>query len=1412
MNVAGLSLSSNVISALNSTSNITTTANVAANFYTGNGYFLSGIVTSVANINNGTSNVSIDLPNANVTVGVNGTSNVAVFAATGEYITGILSVSGNITGANVNGNGSGLSSLTGGNVTGQVSNALVAGTVYTAAQPNITSVGTLTSLSSSGNIDGANINGNGSGLSSITGANVTGQVGNALIAGTVYTSAQPNITSVGTLTSLSSTGNIDGANINGIGSGLSSITGANVTGQVGNALVAGTVYTAAQPNITSVGILTSLSSSGNIVGSNLITSGVVSASSMSASGNVTGGNLITASAVSAASVSASGNITGGNVLYGAGQVSGTGNIYANNVAATAQISATGNLISNLGLYVGAGATATSLTNPIIVAQASGLAYVQVAAKNTAATGSADFVAYANNGTETAAWTDMGMTGSGFNDTAYTITGANDGYVFVQGNTDGTGGLLTLATGENGTNPDIVFATGGFLSTNEKMRFVHATGQFDIETTTAAANTTTGALRVRGGAGVAGNIYAGGLVSVTGNILTTSNVSGGNVLTGGIVSATGNITGGNVNAVVVSATGDVQGGNLRTGGLVSATGNVTGGNIITSAAVSAGSMSASGNITGGNVNTNTVSGTGTIIKSTGDINLSTTGNVVVNSTYINGVTNPVQNQDVATKIYVDNAVSTSISYHQPVAAATNTTLATATGGTISYTQPNGAGNGVGALLTTTGSFDLIDTANVQTVGTRILVKNEANAVYNGVYTWANATNIVRSTDADTYGAGNISALGINDYFFTTGGNVNAGSAFVVSAPTGTITFGTSNIVFSTFSTSQTYTANTAAGVSLAGTVINAKVDGTTTAFDGGGNIIVKASAALTTPNIGAATGTSVSVTANITGCNINTGGMVSATGNISGSYILGNGSQLVGLPAGYSNANVAAYLPTYTGSLPNLTGVVTTTANITGGNINTGGIVSATGNITSIANVSGGNVLSSALIQGVTLSASGNVNGGNLTTAGTVSATGNITSSGNISGGNILGGANVNATLFTGTTVSVTGNITGGNLNAAGLSLSSNVVSALNVTGSIAGGNITTPGTISATGNINGANIIITGALIDSTGNLDLQSTAVNGNVNITPAGTGIVGIPTSLSVTGNITGGNVLGGANVNATTHTGTTVSVTGNITGGNLSGTNIVGTLTTAAQTNITSLGTLTSVTLSGTIKRSITTGGYLDGNYNTVEGAGTTPGAIYTIGGASYQPTANALGTMYGIGYGYSGGTANVGGSSGVPINQWGMYAASAGVSRIFLGSDTGNIYASRFVGLATSAQYADVAEKYLADADYPPGTVLIFGGEQEVTAQLQSHSTAIAGVVSENPSHLMNAGLEGEHVAAVALLGRVPCQVQGTIRKGDLLVASNTAGVAQRLDPTQYLPGCVIGKALDNYDSAEVGTIEIAVGVK
>jgi hypothetical protein len=131
-------------------------------------------------------------------------------------------------------------------------------------------------------------------------------------------------------------------------------------------------------------------------------------------------------------------------------------------------------------------------------------------------------------------------------------------------------------------------------------------------------------------------------------------------------------------------------------------------------------------------------------------------------------------------------------------------------------------------------------------------------------------------------------------------------------------------------------------------------------------------------------------------------------------------------------------------------------------------------------------------------------------------------------------------------------------------------------------------------------------------------------------------------------------------------------------------------------------------------------------------------------------------------------------------------------------------------ATTAQYADLAECYAADADYAPGTVVIFGGTNEVTISNTLSNPAVAGVVSTEPAHLMNAFQPGKNIVAVALVGRVPCQVTGQIAKGDRLVTSSVPGVAVRLDPDLYQPGCLIGKALQDYDSETVGVIEVAVG--
>lgn len=157
----------------------------------------------------------------------------------------------------------------------------------------------------------------------------------------------------------------------------------------------------------------------------------------------------------------------------------------------------------------------------------------------------------------------------------------------------------------------------------------------------------------------------------------------------------------------------------------------------------------------------------------------------------------------------------------------------------------------------------------------------------------------------------------------------------------------------------------------------------------------------------------------------------------------------------------------------------------------------------------------------------------------------------------------------------------------------------------------------------------------------------------------------------------------------------------------------------------------------------------------------------------------------------------------------YLSSGTVTTAIL--TTGNISASgNITGLNINSSNADLAEMYVADADYAAGTVVEFGGDFEITAANQSHTSRVAGIVSTAPSYLMNTAQAGEHVLPVALIGRVPCQVVGSITKGDCLVASHVKGTAQRLDPAQYQPACIVGKALENYSSDQIGTIEVAVG--
>ena len=208
-------------------------------------------------------------------------------------------------------------------------------------------------------------------------------------------------------------------------------------------------------------------------------------------------------------------------------------------------------------------------------------------------------------------------------------------------------------------------------------------------------------------------------------------------------------------------------------------------------------------------------------------------------------------------------------------------------------------------------------------------------------------------------------------------------------------------------------------------------------------------------------------------------------------------------------------------------------------------------------------------------------------------------------------------------------------------------------------------------------------------------------------------------------------------------------------------------------------------------VVTGNTITATGNT-QATTTTTGALQVQGGVSI-----ATGNLY------------IGGSGGRAIVATGNIVPSSNLSiQNNLGSDT--LWWNNFYGVSTQARYADLAENYQADSNYSFGTVVSFGGHKEITISNTSHDARVAGVISQNPAHLMNGALKGDNVLPLALQGRVPCLVKGPIVKGDLLVSSDIPGIACKLDENKFKYGCLIGKSLDNIDDDSIKLIEIVVG--
>ena len=541
------------------------------------------------------------------------------------------------------------------------------------------------------------------------------------------------------------------------------------------------------------------------------------------------------------------------------------------------------------------------------------------------------------------------------------------------------------------------------------------------------------------------------------------------------------------------------------------------------------------------------------------------------------------------------------------------------------------------------------------------------------------------------------------------------------------------------------------------------------------------------------------------------GLISAAGNVTGNYILGNGSRLTGLNPIYNDANVTALLSNFGSN------AISSTGNITGGNvianaINSGNTISAAGNIVTagyfIGNFVGNIVANITNIPGPGGAVVFNDGAGNVAaTAGLVfnnSGPNTLTVLGSYSATSNVVSGNVN----TGGIVSASGNIIGGNINTVG------VISAT--------GNIRTGGIVSATGNITGGNINTAG-LVSATGNVTGNYLRASLDINAGGNVSATVHTGTAVSVTGNVTGGNIIGSIvtgnslsvsgniaanNISVTNFasvpslTGTTASLSGNITGGNLLSTGII-----SATSDVTAGNVLTGGTFSATGTATVgnlLTGGLISASGNITGGnitLNTSTGNIYAhdvsaVGGVFTGTVVSATGNV-------RGGNINTGGLVTATGNITGGNL-SVGTGTITVGNiinangnAVGNIgsettYFNTVFAQATSAQYADLAEIYSADADYTAGTVVVFGGEKEITISTDVADERVAGVISTNPAHLMNAAQLG---LPVALRGRVPVQVDGPVNKGDSLVTSSIAGYAQSVGRSRLYGQAVFAKSLE-----------------
>jgi hypothetical protein len=372
----------------------------------------------------------------------------------------------------------------------------------------------------------------------------------------------------------------------------------------------------------------------------------------------------------------------------------------------------------------------------------------------------------------------------------------------------------------------------------------------------------------------------------------------------------------------------------------------------------------------------------------------------------------------------------------------------------------------------------------------------------------------------------------------------------------------------------------------------------------------------------------------------------------------------------------------------------------------------------------------------------------------------------------------------------------------------------------------TPGGVkfmTATGNTDAlSTIALTGTLnvTGITSSAAATFSPANANVTLSPTGTGSVTIaPSSTGTINNVNIGGTTRGTAAFTTLTANNAVTLTQNATSTNTTtgslvvtgGVGISENLNVGGNVNVTGVinatveGNASSATQLQTA-RTIAISGGATGTATSFNGTASITIPVTDLNANNLSAGTVPVGRLTGTyNISISGNAATITSQA----NSATIAAASANTANtIVLRDGSGNFSAGVMSGTATAARYADLAENYQADAAYEPGTVLIFGGEQEVTVTKIHNDKRVAGVVSTNPAHLMNSDLVGENVVALGLTGRLPCKVIGRVKKGDILVAAAKPGYAIASSSPEI--GSIIGKSLENKDDPSEGIIEIVVG--